>query len=299
MRLAITFSRGDRAARTRPRQAGRLPAHLRQGQAAGNRQKSTTSRLFRTPPNHIQLTCATDLANHGFGPRPIRRLQAPAAAHTSVHPRKRRVLRLQRIPFDLLLFTHLTVGHLSPTLNSRVGAKLFLISDSSINTAVRKLRRVLRDHSPAPALHRNHYRFIGEVNEPASQIILSSDLPTAFPNGESKVARPRSTGERRRLTVLFCDLMNSAALTAQGDQEEWWAAIGDHHHAAVQAIERYGGHAGPYRSDGVMAYFGWPEAHENMPKPSRPRIAILEAVSIQSQPVAAGCLCQVSRWARL
>ena len=39
--------------------------------------------------------------------------------------------------------------------------------------------------------------------------------------------------------------------------------VGEYHRAAAQAIERFGGHVAQYLGDGVMAYFGWPEAHDN------------------------------------
>jgi class 3 adenylate cyclase/tetratricopeptide (TPR) repeat protein len=211
--------------------------------------------------------------------------------------RKGRVLRLQRIPFDLLLLLVERPGQLVTRDEIREwiwGKEVFLDSDSSINTAVRKLRRALHDHPGSPrfiaTVPAKGYRFIGELSEPASQIVLSSDSPSVFPDAESKAGPPRSgsTGERRRLTVLFCDLMNSPALTAQGNQEEWWAAIADRHRAAVQAIERYGGRAGPYRGDGVMAYFGWPEAHDNNAEHAvRAGLAILEAVSVLNQPAPA------------
>jgi len=71
------------------------------------------------------------------------------------------------------------------------------------------------------------------------------------------------TGERRHLTVLFCDLVNSTSIAAQLDPEEWREIVADYHRAAAQAIERFGGHVAQYQGDGVMAYFGYPEAHDN------------------------------------
>jgi class 3 adenylate cyclase len=50
------------------------------------------------------------------------------------------------------------------------------------------------------------------------------------------------TGERRHLTVLFCDLVNSTRLAAQLDPEEWREIVAGYHRAAAQAIERFGGH---------------------------------------------------------
>ncbi len=88
------------------------------------------------------------------------------------------------------------------------------------------------------------------------------------------------TGERRHLTVLFCDLVDSTRIAAQLDPEEWREIVADYHRAAAQAIERYGGHVAQYLGDGVMAYFGYPEAHDNdAERGARAGLAILEAVS--------------------
>src|SRR5258707_15362792 len=71
------------------------------------------------------------------------------------------------------------------------------------------------------------------------------------------------TGERRHLTVLFCDLVGSTAIAAQLDPEEWRETVGEYHRVAAEAITRFGGHVVKYLGDGVMALFGWPEAHDN------------------------------------
>ena len=64
-------------------------------------------------------------------------------------------------------------------------------------------------------------------------------------------------------TLLFCDLVGSTEIAAQLDPEEWRDVVGSYHRAAAETITRYGGHVAKYLGDGVMAYFGWPEAHEN------------------------------------
>jgi class 3 adenylate cyclase len=71
------------------------------------------------------------------------------------------------------------------------------------------------------------------------------------------------SGERRHLTVLFCDLVGSTEIAARLDPEEWREIIAEYHRTAAHSIERYGGHVAQYLGDGVMAYFGWPEAHDN------------------------------------
>jgi class 3 adenylate cyclase/predicted ATPase len=93
------------------------------------------------------------------------------------------------------------------------------------------------------------------------------------------------TGERRHLTVLFCDLVNSTSISAQLDPEEWREIVADYHRAAAQAIERFGGHVAQYLGDGVMAYFGYPEAHDNdAERAARAGLAILDAISKLNQP---------------
>jgi len=97
-------------------------------------------------------------------------------------------------------------------------------------------------------------------------------------------AREELTGERRHLTVLFCDLVGSTALAAQLDPEEWRAIVADYHRAAADAITSFGGYVAQYLGDGVMAYFGWPEAHDNdAERAARAGLAILEAISKLNQ----------------
>src|SRR5262249_53474201 len=70
-------------------------------------------------------------------------------------------------------------------------------------------------------------------------------------------------GERRHLTVLFCDLVGSTEIASQLDPEEWREVVAAYHRATAEAVTRFGGHVAKYLGDGVMAYFGWPEAHGN------------------------------------
>jgi class 3 adenylate cyclase len=113
----------------------------------------------------------------------------------------------------------------------------------------------------------------------------------ALIGGETTKATPVQTGlalpasgERRHLTVLFCDLVGSTEIVAQLDPEEWRELVASYHQAAAEAIGRYGGHVAKYLGDGVMAYFGWPEAHENdAERATRAGLAIVEEVSKLNQ----------------
>jgi class 3 adenylate cyclase/tetratricopeptide (TPR) repeat protein len=94
----------------------------------------------------------------------------------------------------------------------------------------------------------------------------------------------RRTGERRHLTVLFCDLVGSTAMSAQLDPEEWREVVAGYHRAAAEEIARFGGHVAKYLGDGVMAYFGWPEAHDNdAERAARAGLAILDAIAKLNQ----------------
>jgi class 3 adenylate cyclase len=87
-------------------------------------------------------------------------------------------------------------------------------------------------------------------------------------------------GERRHLTVLFCDLVGSTAIAAQLDPEEWRETVGEYHRVAADAITRFSGHVVKYLGDGVMALFGWPEAHDNdAERAARVGLAIIDAIS--------------------
>jgi class 3 adenylate cyclase len=86
--------------------------------------------------------------------------------------------------------------------------------------------------------------------------------------------------ERRHLTVLFCDLVNSTDIAAQLDPEEWREIVATYHRAATDAIAQLSGHVAKSLGDGVMAFFGYPEAHENNAERAvRAGLAILEAIS--------------------
>jgi len=86
--------------------------------------------------------------------------------------------------------------------------------------------------------------------------------------------RPRAraaVAERRQLTVLFCDLVGSTELAARLDPEDLSAIMSAYHRATAAVVERFGGHVARYLGDGVLAYFGWPRAHEHDAEAGRAR----------------------------
>jgi class 3 adenylate cyclase len=69
--------------------------------------------------------------------------------------------------------------------------------------------------------------------------------------------------ERRQLTVLFCDLVGSTELSARLDPEEMREVIGAYQANVAEVSKRWDGHLAKYMGDGVLVYFGWPQAHED------------------------------------
>ena len=85
--------------------------------------------------------------------------------------------------------------------------------------------------------------------------------------------------ERRQLTVMFCDLIGSVALSEQLDPEELRALIQRFRATCAAVIERYEGHVARYVGDAILAYFGWPQAHEDdAERAVRTALELIEAV---------------------
>jgi class 3 adenylate cyclase len=77
------------------------------------------------------------------------------------------------------------------------------------------------------------------------------------------VAPPTPEAERRQLTVMFCDLVDSTKLSGQLDPEEYRDVVRAYHTACTEVIRRYDGHIAQLLGDGLLVYFGYPQAHED------------------------------------
>jgi class 3 adenylate cyclase/predicted ATPase len=118
-------------------------------------------------------------------------------------------------------------------------------------------------------------------------------------NPESKPAVPPSSGERsthvaerRQLTVMFADLVGSTALSRHLDPEEMREVLRGYQNAVAGEVVRFEGHVAKFMGDGVLAYFGWPRAHEDEAERAvRAGLAIVGAVAAlpktQGKPLAA------------
>jgi class 3 adenylate cyclase len=91
---------------------------------------------------------------------------------------------------------------------------------------------------------------------------------------------PRDDAERRQLTVMFCDLVGSSALSARLDPEDLRRVIGAYHICIAEVIGQYEGIIARYMGDGVLAYFGYPQAHEDdAEQATRAGLALVDAVA--------------------
>ena len=101
----------------------------------------------------------------------------------------------------------------------------------------------------------------------------------AAPSSSTQSATDRDGGERRQLTVLFCDLVGSTELSTQLDPEEWRDVVAVYQRTAAATVARFGGHVAKYLGDGVLACFGYPQAHEDdAERCVRAGLAIVDAV---------------------
>jgi class 3 adenylate cyclase len=76
-------------------------------------------------------------------------------------------------------------------------------------------------------------------------------------------ASPRDTAERRQVTVMFSDLVGSTALSARMDPEDLREVISAYQKCVAETVGRFGGFVAKYMGDGVLVYFGYPQAHED------------------------------------
>jgi class 3 adenylate cyclase len=82
-------------------------------------------------------------------------------------------------------------------------------------------------------------------------------------DSQEPVSEAYGVAERRNLTVMFVDLVGSTAISARLDPEEMGEVLRDYQNAVAGEITRYEGHVAKFMGDGVLAYFGWPRAHED------------------------------------
>ena len=111
---------------------------------------------------------------------------------------------------------------------------------------------------------------IGELSGASAAAPQSTTTTTPF---------AQDTAERRQLTVMFTDLVGSSALSTRLDPEDLRAVIGAYHKCVAETVARFNGFVAKYMGDGVLVYFGYPQAHEDdAERAVQAGLALIEAV---------------------
>src|SRR5260370_14946957 len=121
---------------------------------------------------------------------------------------------------------------------------------------------VLRD------LKEDHLRELGlplgaRINLLKAIAALPQEMEVHFPAGIAIAGSPADSAERRQVTVMFSDLVGSTALSTRMDPEDLRKLISAYQKCVNETVRRLGGFVAKYMGDGVLIYFGYPEAHEH------------------------------------
>ena len=92
---------------------------------------------------------------------------------------------------------------------------------------------------------------------------LGESMPGVEASAEPAAGPTSNEAERRQLTVMFCDLVGSTPLSTRFDPEDLREIVGAYHRCVADTVGRFGGFVAKYMGDGVLAYFGYPRAHED------------------------------------
>ncbi len=159
--------------------------------------------------------------------------------------------------------------------------------DRSIDVLTGQLRRKIEPDPKQPRLILTvpgvGYKFAAvpeATSEPAQGASAAPGLERTYPQ----------LAERRQITVLRCDLVETA-MAPDLDPEDLYPLLADFHARCTDIIGRFGGTVAGFQTDGVLAYFGYPQAHEHDPERAiRAGIALIEAVSSpEAGPTMHGC----------
>jgi class 3 adenylate cyclase len=109
---------------------------------------------------------------------------------------------------------------------------------------------------------------------------LGAAAPAASVTAAPRDAPAPAEAERRQLTVMFCDLVGSTALSARLDPEDLREIIAAYHRAVAEVVAEFDGFVAKYMGDGVLVYFGYPKAHEDdAERAVRAGLGLIEAIN--------------------
>ena len=101
-------------------------------------------------------------------------------------------------------------------------------------------------------------RIAAQAAQPQTVVPVAESVPAPAP-------RTINEAERRQLTVMFCDLVGSTALSERLDPEELREVVRSYQQVCAEVTDRFEGHIAQYLGDGLLIYFGYPVAHEDDP----------------------------------
>jgi class 3 adenylate cyclase/tetratricopeptide (TPR) repeat protein len=151
------------------------------------------------------------------------------------------------------------------------------------------------DFAALPHLSEKMLEQMGLPIGPRAKLLAAISKLTSSPGADSKSKRDvgpagesavqRRHAERRQISVMFCDLVDSTKLARRLDPEDLRSLMQTYQQGCSAVIERYGGHVAQYLGDGIMAYFGWPAAQEDAAERAvRAGLDIIEAVKDVASP---------------
>ena len=121
-------------------------------------------------------------------------------------------------------------------------------------------------------------KLLAAISRLAPAAPAPADSPEARTPAEAAV--PLRHAERRQITIMFCDLVDSTKLSRELDPEDYKAVMHAYQSACGPVIARHEGHVSQYRGDGIEVYFGWPAAQEDAAERAvRAGLEIIEAVT--------------------
>ena len=197
-------------------------------------------------------------------------------------PQRRRTLRQSRELMGTACYAapeQLTGGSPTPRsdlyawglilLECLTGRRPFDVEDSAARLLSGKgaveIPEWLQHHRLGRMLARATSPALGEGDTTAQELlatveeIAGGELPVV----PGRLAPLRERGERRHLTVMFCDLVDSSELAQRLDPEAYRRVLGSYHACCAEAVARYDGYVAELKGDGVVVYFGYPHAHED------------------------------------
>src|SRR6266704_3472432 len=191
--------------------------------------------------------------------------------------------------YDAVLAQVLALLQREKRLSYRILKRRFALDDNDLEDLKEDLvyaKKLAVDEDDRVLVWTGNVEGTTETPAPSPQSIPSP--PTqATPSGEaaSPVVTSRTPeAERRQLTVMFCDLVDSTRLSSQLDPEEYRDVVRVYQRVCSEVITRFDGHIAQLLGDGLLIYFGYPQAHEDdAQRAVRTGLGILNAIGDLNQ----------------